>query len=262
MRRTKGFTLIELLVVIAIIGLLVSILVPSVTRVQALAKRVSCQANLNGLGKAITIYKSMNDDDFPIIDQSKSSEYMSDLGGTVDEDANGSLAGLDGAMVQNLCLLIKEDNTTWKMFRCPAVSGRVMTRDGTTNRDYGFKDADDNIFCDYALHMGYEDDGTNTNPAPFTKLSDSVPIMGDVATDGTNYAPTTANPTGYAGNHGKDGTNMLKGPSNVAFYKEDIDTIGVDEDNPYTNKTGTNTNSTDGPGLPFDDKDSVLIEPS
>ena len=53
--RRKGFTLIELLVVVAIIGLLVSILVPAINKAQKMAKRASCQANLNGLGKALAM---------------------------------------------------------------------------------------------------------------------------------------------------------------------------------------------------------------
>ena len=48
-RRAGGFTLIELLVVISIIGLLISILLPSLSRARDLAKGVVCLSNLRQL---------------------------------------------------------------------------------------------------------------------------------------------------------------------------------------------------------------------
>lgn len=52
----NGFTLIELLVVVAIISLLVSILLPSLTKAKALARNVSCQSNLRSIGTALMLY--------------------------------------------------------------------------------------------------------------------------------------------------------------------------------------------------------------
>ena len=59
--KRKGFTLIELLVVIGIIALLVSILMPALSRAKELAKRTVCSANLKGIGNATVIYMNEND---------------------------------------------------------------------------------------------------------------------------------------------------------------------------------------------------------
>lgn len=65
MKRSKAFTLIELLVVVAIIALLISILLPSLSKARELAKRSVCAANLAGHGKAIAMYANSARGQFP-----------------------------------------------------------------------------------------------------------------------------------------------------------------------------------------------------
>jgi prepilin-type N-terminal cleavage/methylation domain-containing protein/prepilin-type processing-associated H-X9-DG protein len=63
--RRPGFTLIELLVVVAILGLLMSILLPSLRSAKVSAKRVVCGTNLRQLGVAMQSYLNENGDRFP-----------------------------------------------------------------------------------------------------------------------------------------------------------------------------------------------------
>lgn len=61
-----AFTLVELLVVVAIIALLMTILVPNLSKAKVLTKRAACLANLSNLGKAAAIYQAEFGDYVPI----------------------------------------------------------------------------------------------------------------------------------------------------------------------------------------------------
>ena len=55
-RRAAGFTLIELLIVIAIIAILSALLLPTLGKARATAKRAVCESNLRQLGVAAELY--------------------------------------------------------------------------------------------------------------------------------------------------------------------------------------------------------------
>jgi prepilin-type N-terminal cleavage/methylation domain-containing protein/prepilin-type processing-associated H-X9-DG protein len=62
--KRTGFTLIELLVVVSVIAVLLAILLPSLGKARALAKRVGCGSNLKQLALAWTAYLDDHDGRF------------------------------------------------------------------------------------------------------------------------------------------------------------------------------------------------------
>jgi prepilin-type N-terminal cleavage/methylation domain-containing protein/prepilin-type processing-associated H-X9-DG protein len=124
-KRRFAFTLIELLVVVAIIALLISILLPSLSRARELSKRTVCLANIRGIGQGMHIY-AQDGDVFPMYagPSSQGRVIMFDPAKrnlpngpapSTNGDANASPTG-------DLWMLLRGLNSSPKQFNCPSTN--------------------------------------------------------------------------------------------------------------------------------------------
>lgn len=141
-KRRNGFTLIELLVVVAIIALLISILLPSLSRAREIAKRTVCASNLGGIGRGIKVYANDNDDWYPAArfdpSQAGSDQNSHQITFYTYLSKDYTLSSGDSKIVdsqhtsRSVFLLIINGTCTPKQFTCPS-SGD--SEDDLRNRD-------------------------------------------------------------------------------------------------------------------------------
>ncbi len=129
MKKRTAFTLIELLVVVAIIALLISILLPSLSRAREITKRAVCASNLRGVGQGVKVYANDNYDSHPVAPFQESASQQNGFAtqfvkrlGAFAKSANGS-PGFDKAKVhpsRSMFLLVIDGTVTSKGFICPS----------------------------------------------------------------------------------------------------------------------------------------------
>ncbi|MFH1418746.1 MAG: type II secretion system protein [Planctomycetota bacterium] len=120
MKRSKAFTLVELLTTIAIIGALLSILLPSLSRVREETKRTVCASNEHGIGQAFYIYAQAGPSVFPMIAQVfEGGTGNMQLFHPADRTSQPSTTGIPSPTV-DLWAVVRKSYTVPKQFICPS----------------------------------------------------------------------------------------------------------------------------------------------
>ena len=266
MMRAKGFTLRDLVgivVLVFILAALARVLVPGISRSIELADQANCQSRLMDIGKAIAMYKSEENERFPLLWTSGRPEANitpTDPAETI-EELKTKLIGREAAM-ENVWLLIDKGFIAEEDFQCPSDEDYRRREfadpaDRKANR-VGWQSPAN---FSYGLHFPYEsttvDGQAVENPAPLTsELEGSFVIMAD-RNPSLNNEPATgvgANkaPSSHEGVESYLSYLMFNGG---VSYKASIDISSVNGDNIYTIEPRNNANQ----ATPADIHDQYII---
>ncbi len=193
MRRTKAFTLIELMVVITIIALLITLVLPGLTRAIELARRIRCGSNLSGIGNALTQSEAENvmmgkgsgagfpwaRGTSPELEHLQHDESGSDRAKNPWDEEN-RITGEEAYPVStNMYSLIHKAGVDPVNFICPSVGGDEAddrTRDEDGKKFWDFK-TNKNVSYSYQAPI-YDEDNSEWD-SPFLNPKEGVVVMAD-----------------------------------------------------------------------------------
>jgi len=243
-RRKRGaFTLIEILVVIGIIGLLMAFLLPTLEKAREQGTAVKCANNLRTLGEMLSLYANENHGSYP------RTRYVPDAPlafGT--NPASPDPFSVTGPNVNDvtaaLFLLVRTERMPVVMFVCPYDDVNTWTPDPAPDP------SNRSNFTDYQKNLGY----SFANPYPSSAARDAGYSFTSHLRGSFAVAADMNPGTGGMKNsesHEDRGQNVLYADGHVQW--EQGPTVGIDNDNIYTNKLGKVIAS------PVDATDSVLL---
>lgn len=202
-RNRKGFTLIELLTVIAIIGILASIIIPTVGKVQETARRTADASNLRQIGQASLIYAQSSRDQLPATKLGTGANLGTNLttGTTANVKLVAQTLAVGGGLEAGALWVSKADKTTLSDGQNAAVS-TVLNQTKTDASD-SFKLA--NLAFGYVA--GLTSNAGSTTPVAYTRgiVNSTTAAAGKWDAD--------------KGTYGADGGHIVYIGGNVTFYK-------------------------------------------
>jgi prepilin-type N-terminal cleavage/methylation domain-containing protein len=290
--QSKGFTLVELLVVIGIIALLISILLPSLSRARETANRVKCGSNLRQIGQAMMLYANENQGAYPrtyyksggvapalIMDTTGAKNVTNPFAPPGTKSPVG-----DNNLPASIYLLLRTQDITSAVMTCPSsnsepdgytagtVKGNVQQQSNFTGTQA--QKVTDNLSYSFQVMFPGDtaiDDGfkwTNTLKADYAIGADMNPgILASTSSDPTKVTTTSSGKEaqwGNSPNHQKQGQNILFGDLHVEFLQTCMS--GVSQDNIYCSGTARKADGTidpkgvkdDNTAGPLSRDDSVL----
>ena len=268
-QRLRAFTLIELLVVIAIIALLISILLPSLSRARELSKRLVCASNVKGIGTSAKIYANDNSERWMVppfkranideegIDYVKDDETFSvppsnegEVGWNREYESTSETPSYPNegssqvSVTRAYWMMVRSGDITVKQYVCTS-SGD--TEDETENLDlyYDFESYE-NISYGYQVPFGPRDtrprEGMDNrqivaaDKSPYyipTYIPDwNVGNRGEIDIEDSPKTWRPFNSFNHGGTGNGEGQNCLYADGHASFNR--IPAVGIDNDNVYT----------------------------
>ena len=229
---------LALIIVASVIGSFVVVsFLPPILRLRhhgPMARRAVCQANLNGIGKAVTLYMFQNNDRAPMIKPNETVGGGANSAPTWanrtddDYDTGQWETALGDQAMQNVWLLIKEGLVPADTFQCPADRD---WEERAAFTGYGWTSAYE---YSYGMHWPYVLDAQGyRNPAPFSDALDGSAVIFADRNPGGPVGPAV-----LPSNHPNTGTGYLLFSGVVQWRHADDSACGIGGDEIYTNATG------------------------